>query len=148
MARDSFTGVYYIVRKTTTRCMSLSYNGNLRILDNLWPKAVVAAWGDVNFTFLRSCQSVQVICGLCFVLTRPREHGLETSALQMYFWKSGFKFANGRNKKRKVFGILSQWKNWVTLMMCMHKTFLAVRNDLLLPQKILVTEDGDISFIH
>jgi len=34
-------------------------------------------------------------------------------------------------------------------MMCMHKTFfLAVRNELLLPLKIRVTEGGDITFIH
>ena len=28
-------------------------------------------------------------------------------------------------------------------MLCMHKTFLAVRNELLLPPKIRVTEGGD-----
>ena len=35
-------------------------------------------------------------------------------------------------------------------MMCMHKTklFLSVRNELLLPLKIRVTEGGDITFIH
>jgi len=36
------------------------------------------------------------------------ERGLEISTEAMYFWKSGFKFAFGRNKKGKVFGILSQ----------------------------------------
>jgi hypothetical protein len=29
----------------------------------------------------------------------------------------------------------------------MHKTFLAVRNELLLPLKIRMTEGGDITFI-
>jgi hypothetical protein len=31
-------------------------------------------------------------------------------------------------------------------MMCMHKTFLEVRNELPLPLKIRVTEGGDIPF--
>jgi len=42
-------------------------------------------------------------------------HGLETSPIAMHFWKSGFKFVFGRNKKKKkkkkkgkVFGILNQ----------------------------------------
>jgi hypothetical protein len=35
---------------------------------------------------------------------------LETSAKAKPFWKSGFKFAFGRNKKGKVFGIRSQLK--------------------------------------
>ena len=39
-----------------------------------------------------------------------RERGLETFSEAMYFRKSGFKFAFGRNKKGKVFGILSQLK--------------------------------------
>jgi len=35
---------------------------------------------------------------------------LESSATAMRFWKSGVKFVSGRNKKGKVFGILSQLK--------------------------------------
>jgi hypothetical protein len=31
-------------------------------------------------------------------------------------------------------------------MMSMHKTFLAVRNELLFPLKIRFTEDGDVMF--
>jgi len=99
------------------------------------PKIVVAALGAVIWSFVRSCQSVQVICGLCFVLSRTRERGLETFPEAMYFWKSGFKFAFGWNKNGRVFGILSQLKKWVNLMMCMYKTFLAVHNKLLLSRK-------------
>jgi hypothetical protein len=38
--------------------------------------------------------------------------GVKTSPKAMHFWKAGFKFAFGRNKKGKVFGILSQLKKW------------------------------------
>jgi len=43
--------------------------------------------------------------------TWTRGRGLETSPEAMCFWKLGFKFAFGRNKKGKAFGILSQMKN-------------------------------------
>jgi hypothetical protein len=68
---------------------------------------------------------------------------------QCTFGNQGLKFAFGRNKRGKVFGILSLLKIMSKLMMCMHKTkcFLAVRNELLLPLKIRVT-GGDITFIH
>ena len=33
-------------------------------------------------------------------------------------------------------------------MMCIYKTYLTVRNELLLPPKIRDTEGGDIMFIH
>ena len=81
---------------------------------------------------------------------RTRGYGLETSPKATRFWKSGSKFAFGRNKGGKVFGILSLLKKMSKLMMCMHKTkrFLAVRNEQLLPLKICVTEGGDITFIH
>jgi hypothetical protein len=36
--------------------------------------------------------------------------GIETSPKAVHFWKSGFKFAFGRNKKGKVCGILRQLK--------------------------------------
>jgi hypothetical protein len=36
--------------------------------------------------------------------------GMETSPKAVHFWKSGFKFTFGRNKKGKVYGILSQLK--------------------------------------
>jgi len=35
---------------------------------------------------------------------------VESCPTALHFWKSGFKFASGRNKKGKVFGILSQLK--------------------------------------
>jgi hypothetical protein len=35
---------------------------------------------------------------------------LESSPTAMRFWKSGFKFAFGRNKKGKIFEILGQLK--------------------------------------
>jgi hypothetical protein len=58
----------------------------------------------------------------CVALTRARGRGLEIIEKEVHLWKSGFKFAFGRNKKGKVFGIPSQLKNLVNLMMCMHKT--------------------------
>jgi hypothetical protein len=48
------------------------------------------------------------VCRLCAALTGTRGRGLETSPKAMHFWKSGFEFAFGRNKKGKVFGISSQ----------------------------------------
>jgi len=66
----------------------------------------------------------------------------------MRCWKSGYKFAFGRSKKGKVFGIHSQLKKLSKSNDCVHKTFLAVRNELLLPLKIRYTEDGDVMFIH
>ena len=51
---------------------------------------------------------IDVLSSLC-LCTRTRGHRLETSIKAMHFWKSGFKFAFGRNKKKgNVFGILSQ----------------------------------------
>jgi hypothetical protein len=47
---------------------------------------------------------------MCVALTWTRGRGLETNTEGMHFWKSGFKFAFGRNKKGKVFGILNQLK--------------------------------------
>jgi len=47
------------------------------------------------------------VCRLCVALC-TRGRGLETSVIAMHFWKSGFKFAFGRNKKGKVFGILNR----------------------------------------
>ena len=47
---------------------------------------------------------------MCVTFTRTRGRGLESNVERMHFWKSGFKFAFGRNKKGKVFGILSQLK--------------------------------------
>jgi len=43
------------------------------------------------------------------------------------FWKSGFKFAFGRNRKGKVFGILSQLKKTVKSndVHAQNKTFLS-----------------------
>jgi len=35
---------------------------------------------------------------------------MESFPIAIRFWKSGFKFAPGRNKKGKVFGMLSQLK--------------------------------------
>jgi len=52
----------------------------------------------------------KTIFRLCVVLAWTGGRGLETSPKAMHFWKSGFKFAFGRNKKGKVFGILSQLK--------------------------------------
>jgi len=49
-------------------------------------------------------------CRLCVARTMTRGRGLETSPITMHFWKSGFKFAFGRNKKGKVLGILNQLK--------------------------------------
>jgi len=53
----------------------------------------------------RTVQSDVVVYALR--LTRTRGTRLETSTK---FWKSGFKFASGRNKKGKAFGILCQLK--------------------------------------
>ena len=50
------------------------------------------------------------VCRLCVAPSKPRGRGLETSLNAMHFWRSGFKFAFGKNKKGKVFGILSQLK--------------------------------------
>jgi len=60
----------------------------------------------------------------------------------MHFWKSGFLSSHSEEtKKGKVFGILSRLKNVVKFVVHAHnKTFLAVRNGLLLPPKISVTE--------
>jgi len=56
---------------------------------------------------------------------------LELSPKAVYFWKSGFKFAFGRKKKKgKVCGILSQLKK-PSKYNAQDKTFLAVRNKLL-----------------
>jgi hypothetical protein len=45
-------------------------------------------------------------------MTRGR--GLETSPIAMHFWKSGFKFAFRRNKKKgKILGILNQLKKLI-----------------------------------
>lgn len=42
---------------------------------------------------------IRVVC-LCVALTMTRGRGFETCPLAMHFWKSGFKFAFGRDKKR------------------------------------------------
>jgi len=43
------------------------------------------------------------VYGLCVAFTRTRGRGLESPAKGMYFWKSGFKLAFGKNKKGKIF---------------------------------------------
>ena len=48
-------------------------------------------------------------CRLCYSC-QDTWRDLETSPRAMLFWKSGFKFAFGRNKKGEVFRILSQLK--------------------------------------
>jgi hypothetical protein len=65
------------------------------------------------------------------------------------FWKSRFKFAFGRKKKGKVFGILSQLKI-LSKSNDVHaqNNVLAVRNELVLPLKIRRAEGDDIKFIH
>ena len=50
------------------------------------------------------------VCRLCVAVMSTPGQGLETSPKAVYFWKSCFKFLFGRNKKGKVFGILSQLK--------------------------------------
>jgi len=50
------------------------------------------------------------VCRVCVAFFMTRGPSLETSPTAMRFWKSGFTFASGRNKKGKVFGILSQLK--------------------------------------
>ena len=75
--------------------------------------------------------------------------GLEASPKAMRFWKLGFKFAFGRNKKGKVFGILSyvKKKSKSNDVHAQNITFLAVLTELL-PLKMRVTEGGDVTFIH
>ena len=46
----------------------------------------------------------------CVPFSMTRGCGLGSTSIAMQFWKSGFKFAFGRNKKGKVFGILNQLK--------------------------------------
>jgi hypothetical protein len=52
---------------------------------------------------------------------------LESSPTALCFWKSGFNFASGRNKKGKVFGILSQLKKLSKFndVHAQNKTFLS-----------------------
>ena len=71
---------------------------------------------------------------VCVVVSRTRGHGVETSTKAMDFWKSGFKFAFRRNKKGKVFGILSQLKKLSKPndVHAQNKTFLAAYNELLI----------------
>ena len=89
------------------------------------------------------------VCSLCVACTRTRGRGLETSTNAMHFWKSGFEFAFGRNKKGKVFGISSQFLlSKSNDVHSQNKTFLAVRNELLLRLKIDISEGGDVTFIH
>jgi hypothetical protein len=75
---------------------------------------------------------------------------LDTSPKAMHVWKSGFKFAFGRNKKGKVFGILSRLKKLSKSndVHSQNKTLLAVSNELLLPLKIRVADGADITLIQ
>jgi len=50
------------------------------------------------------------VCRVCVALLMTRGPSLGSSPTAMHRWKSGFTFASGRNKKGKVFGILSQLK--------------------------------------
>jgi len=86
----------------------------------------------------------------CIALSRARGRELETSTKAVHFWKSGFQYAFGRNKKGKVFGTLGQLKNLSKSndVHAQNKTYLEVLNELLLPLKIRVAEGGDITFIH
>jgi len=56
------------------------------------------------------CKNWCVVC----VLHMPGHVGVawKVKKKTMQFWKSGCKFAFGRNQKGNVFGIL-RWKNWV-----------------------------------
>jgi len=56
------------------------------------------------------CRSTSDERRLCAAVSRARGSNLENSPKAMHFWKSGFKFASGRNKIGKVFRILSHFK--------------------------------------
>ena len=73
------------------------------------------------------CGAKKLTCVVCVAFTRTRGRGLETSTKAMHFWKSGFKFAFGRNKKGKVFGILSQLKKLTksNVVRAQNKTFFS-----------------------
>jgi len=55
-----------------------------------------------------SCARCSFKYNLCLLMARGPT--LESYPTAMHRWKSGFTFASGRNKKGKVFGILSQLK--------------------------------------
>ena len=78
-------------------------------------KDVVAAWGSV---FYVSAELPVCACSIrwsvCSVLEGHVDVAWKLLRKQCAFWKSGFKFAFGRNKKGKVFGILSQLKKLST----------------------------------
>jgi len=86
-------------------------------------------------------------CRLCVSLYRTRGRGWESCPKVVHVWELGFKFAFGKNKKGKVFfGILNQLKILSKYKVHAYDIkFLVVRNELLLPLKIRITEGGDVA---